>query len=381
MTTVTEYTIGYIRRALTMDKIEPPELGNTNGDGEILESIYSAHRGGGAQGARDAWQVIKRLRPELAPIEGNQSLLIHASELKDLTKPELMLDGYPFFTYGFNILAGPSGSAKSFTALDFSGRFAQDRATVYVVGEGLHGYAGRWEALKDFYNLEDGEMYFHKEPVQFANHAELETFAQLIKPKHPQLIVVDTFARCAVGVEENSARDVGIWVDACDSLRRELNCGVLVVHHTGKQGNAMRGSSALYGAADCVLMQRKIDGRIIVSNDSDNGGKNKHQAEAPTRYMKILPHNVDEFEGAVLVEAEKVIETPTDRLSANQRTILETIEGYQHGMSAQNIVAATTITQPTAYRNLKLLMKAKYVSLNENEKYILTTEGEHVLYQ
>ena len=33
--------------------------------------------------------------------------------------------------------------------------------------------------------------------------------------ERPTLIVLDTFARCFVGGEENSAKEVGEWVEAC----------------------------------------------------------------------------------------------------------------------------------------------------------------------
>ncbi len=69
------------------------------------------------------------------------------------------------------------------------------------------------------------------------------------------LVIVDTFARCIVGADENSARDVGIAVDNLYRLRdatATVNGTVLVLHHTGKDGSTIRGSSALEGGCDTV---------------------------------------------------------------------------------------------------------------------------------
>lgn len=376
MSLVSDYTRNYIHRALTMDSIEQPDV-MTGLDGEIVQSLYSAHRVDGTAGARMAWQTLKLLRPVLAEMERSGTLLIHASELKSLTKPEVMLDGYPFYRWGFNILVGASGTGKSFTALDFSGRIAQTMPVIYVVGEGLHGYAGRWEAFKAFHQMTDGEMYFHKEPVQFLDHQQWAAFRELVEPKKPELIVIDTFARCAVGIEENSAKETGQWVEAVDALRRELNCGLLIVHHTGRAGH-MRGSTALYGAADAVLMQRKLDGRIIINNDQDNGGKNKHDEEAEPLYRKIFPYTVGDFAGAVLIEADRVDETPEGKITANQRSILEVIEAYGT-IQAADIVDATQIARATVFRNLTLLVKAEYIIKLSDGNYIITDEGKAVM--
>lgn len=68
------------------------------------------------------------------------------------------------------------------------------------------------------------------------------------------VIILDTLARVAVGLDENSSKDAGIFIKNADRLARELNALVIVVHHTGKsKEGGMRGSSAFFAAADTVL--------------------------------------------------------------------------------------------------------------------------------
>jgi hypothetical protein len=73
----------------------------------------------------------------------------------------------------------------------------------------------------------------------------------------PGLIVVDTLARVASGVDENNARDMGAVVDGFDTLKRETRASVLVLHHSRKDGGSERGSSALRGAADVMILCEK----------------------------------------------------------------------------------------------------------------------------
>jgi RecA-family ATPase len=67
------------------------------------------------------------------------------------------------------------------------------------------------------------------------------------------LVVIDTVNRCAVGGDENSARDMGIFVDAAYKVREATGDGiVLALHHTGKDKATIRGSSALEAGVDCI---------------------------------------------------------------------------------------------------------------------------------
>ena len=85
--------------------------------------------------------------------------------------------------------------------------------------------------------------------------AEVEALCALIDHYGYGFVVLDTLARCMVGADENSAKDCGVVVDALGQLRRCTPGGlgvVLGVHHAGKDGKTLRGSSAFEGGADTV---------------------------------------------------------------------------------------------------------------------------------
>lgn len=67
-------------------------------------------------------------------------------------------------------------------------------------------------------------------------------------------IVLDTVAKCMVGMNENDASDCGVFIAFCDSLRDEFDCSVIAIHHYGKdQSKGGRGSSALPAGFDTVI--------------------------------------------------------------------------------------------------------------------------------
>lgn len=71
----------------------------------------------------------------------------------------------------------------------------------------------------------------------------------------PVLIVIDTLARVTLGIEENSARDMGRVVAALGRIQVAFpRSAILVIHHTGKSAAATaRGSGALLAGADVEL--------------------------------------------------------------------------------------------------------------------------------
>jgi hypothetical protein len=370
-----DYVRHYIHTALSSDEpLLEPDKTRANGRLEALISLCAAHRLGGKAAAQVSWQAIMRVRPEYVEYDPNRlPKLIHADELKSLSAPMYLLTYYPIYQFGFNVLVGASGSGKSFVALDIAGRIAQERAVVYIAGEGLHGYAARWEAWKDFNKRPESELYFYTEALQVMEEQQLAEFIGVVADHQPILVIIDTLARSAIGVEENSAKEIGAFVGACDALRNAIHTSILVVHHTGKSGE-MRGSSALYGAADSVLTVNKTDGTVMISNDPDAGGKNKHAPAAANMYFKIMPHAVGDFAGAVLVETQQMIISAEDPLTNNQELILECIQGYGSGVDAQTVLNTTNLRQSTLYLNLKKLVSLGYLDFT-NGLYSLTDMG------
>jgi len=186
-------------------------------------------------------------------------------------------------------IVGPGGSYKSFTAIDLAASVAAGHGqwagrdivnggpVVYVSGEGhIDGRIRGWATehpdadISDRLVIQDG-----------IDLGSAEDLADLIEDDEwggqgPALIVIDTLATAIPGMEENSARDMGRVVEACRTMIRRWGCSVLLVHHTKKDGQGWRGSSAVWNATDLVLDVRR-KGRnvatmsVVRSKDAEVG--------------------------------------------------------------------------------------------------------------
>lgn len=158
------------------------------------------------------------------------------------------------------ILYGQSGSGKTFFVLDMAatiargaewrGRRVSDCRVVYVAAEAREGIKKRMDAY-DQYVTPDG-----RRPDIIASAPNLlSTDAAKLGEAigRAGLIILDTMAASHSG-DENSAKDMGLFLTACKDLSLATGAMVLAVHHTGKEeSKGMRGSSALFAGADFVM--------------------------------------------------------------------------------------------------------------------------------
>ncbi|MFI9079159.1 AAA family ATPase [Streptomyces sioyaensis] len=159
-------------------------------------------------------------------------------------------------------VVGPSGHMKSFMVIDFAahvgtgkqwhGQYVRQGTVVYLVAEGSRGIRKRVRAWEKHHGLKADNVFFLPRPVQ-AMSPEWDVLIEAMHRLSPALIVIDTQARISVGVEENSAKELGVVVDRMEQLRAATGSCVLVIHHTGHIGEHGRGSSSAKGALQSEL--------------------------------------------------------------------------------------------------------------------------------
>jgi KaiC/GvpD/RAD55 family RecA-like ATPase len=174
---------------------------------------------------------------------------------------------------GLCVVYGPPGSGKSFAVLslalhvasgrDFAGcRASRKGGVVYVSAEAGEGFKRRAISARDEMGLNDDTPFalVTMAPNLGRSDGDAQALIEAIREQtelagwHADIIVVDTLARAAQGIDENSSRDMGALVANCDKIANQLSALVVAVHHSGKNtDNGMRGSSALLGAADTVI--------------------------------------------------------------------------------------------------------------------------------
>nr|DAV52984.1 MAG TPA: replicative DNA helicase [Caudoviricetes sp.] len=166
----------------------------------------------------------------------------------------------------FGVIYGPSGAYKSFCAMDMSaciasamnwhGNDVDEPGHVLYIGaegaSGLHLRKKAWE-IRHQRPLTNLAILGMAVTINSDDHNALiglcdELVQEIDQPI--RLIVIDTLARSFQG-EENSATDMGDFVNACDHIREVTGATILVVHHSGKDAEkGARGSSALRAACD-----------------------------------------------------------------------------------------------------------------------------------
>lgn len=170
------------------------------------------------------------------------------------------------------MLYGPPRAGKSFLALDLGlaitgGAFWAEKhrtepgLVVYCALEGLTGFRKRIPAAIVGPIPDEVRSRFVMIGAG-VNLRNIPSAGPLINalaglPESPALVVIDTLHRASAGANENDAGEMGNVIAACDAIRSQFGCAVLLVHHSRKEGGLYRGSSALEGAMDVVMSVTK----------------------------------------------------------------------------------------------------------------------------
>jgi uncharacterized protein YjhX (UPF0386 family) len=298
-------------------------------------------------------------------------VLYSLEALRDLPPVTWLLDG-EIPAQLMTVVCGPSGAGKSLLMVDYAIRVARryaDSAVIYVAAEGGSGYRARVEAWLAHYKISAPDnLHFIIREVPVLEPLAIAELVTLLRPINPALVIFDTLARCMVGGDENSAKDMGLFVRGCDTIRQELGCAVAVVHHAGKSG-AYRGSSALYAAADSWIDVANDDGLISVLC-----GKAKDWKPFNPRYLRMA----EVADSIVLLPSDQVPQRE-GVLTEGQRRVLEALalDIFQEaGAKRAELVSATSITDATMYKVLSHLKRAGYISQSKKgDPYFITAGG------
>lgn len=226
---------------------------------------------------------------------------------------------------GIGFIYGPPGSYKSFIALDIATAITSGQgwhgvecemqgACVYIAAEGSRGLMERAVAWQKHYDKQAGPFAILTVPVMMDDVVAVRTFTECLERAQEalgqkiRLVVIDTMARSFNG-DENSAQEVGAFVNACSRLSSDIgDCFVLVVAHTGKElTRGIRGSSALDGAADChFLVTKPNEGQALVKNTKQ---KDIEKAEPMRFAMESVSTGILDRKGRVRRSLVPVLES------------------------------------------------------------------------
>jgi hypothetical protein len=218
--------------------------------------------------------------------------ILSRAEIRNREPPDYLIDE---IVTERSILAlyGPSGSLKSFVAIDLGmcvahgepwhGKAVKQGHVVYVTGEGTAQLGQRLDAWDIAHGTSGVDAPFFLLPLgvpvsdpQWVRTLIEDITAQGIKPA---MVWLDTLARTFGQGDENSQKDMNAYVSGVDAIRDAFGCTVGIVHHTGKDGDrGLRGSSSLYAAMDTVIRTERKDQVVTLKNQQPHG-KQKDGAE------------------------------------------------------------------------------------------------------
>jgi hypothetical protein len=270
----------------------------------------------------------------------NRYPLFSISEIQKFPKLDYLVKGV-FPTTGLACIYGPSGSSKSFLALDFAmsvackkewfGLEVKSVPVIYIVLEGLQGFIKRIDAWITQNKIRPKKFFLIRDDINLFNFADVSDLVASLQEANfvNGLIVIDTLNQASPGVDENSVKEISQVLNHLKFIQRETNSLTLIVHHSGKDVNrGLRGSSSIRAALDTSIevsseSYTQKEWRIEKSKDSADGQTYKYS-------LKEITVGQDEDQSpitsCVVEPGEKILFSKPKPVGKNQRIAYSKIE-------------------------------------------------------
>jgi len=240
---------------------------------------------------------------EREPHKHLRERLLSLDDLGNLPPVRPLVDGL-LYANTLVQLAGQPGSYKSFVSIGMACSVALGRSweghrvpkagsVVYVAPEGASGLRTRVLAWCETNNVDpaelSGRLHFLAEPVQLGDIVDVSEACDVARELSALLLVLDTRARCTLGLSENDATEQGRAIHHAEAIQAAAGTTVLGVHHSGRGGDHGRGSNAWDGAvwSDLRLTGEDLRARIHCE-------KHKDAPDGCDHHFRLLPHTVAE---------------------------------------------------------------------------------------
>jgi hypothetical protein len=200
-------------------------------------------------------------------------------ELENIKKPAMIIPGFlPQEAYA--LLVGPTGSYKTFLALDIALSIAGGTdwpwgglwpeiecpgPVLFMAGEGRSNIGLRVRAWENYHQKLPVTNFVLADPVPWVGES-IHPVINGALALHAQysLVVLDTVGRSMQGVNENAQEHASAFTRMAEALQHELGCTVLAIHHTGHESTGRARGSSVFGAdADTIVCTEKLDKNCV----------------------------------------------------------------------------------------------------------------------
>lgn len=312
-----------------------------------------------------------------AAVDAFAASVIPETELEDRPGLEWLVENWLYRDSVARVI-GAGGTFKTFLMISVAscvargvpwfGNETKGGPVVYIMAESVAGAKGRFEAHRLRHTLAPtADLIVVDRPVQM-DGPEWPALVAYCERIEAVMVVIDTQAKATVGLEENSARDTGLWVGAAEHLRRTTGACVVLLHHTGHgESERGRGSSAAYAGVDTEILVRKAKGLMIEFKPI----RQKEAGLSSWQRLKLVPSGTSL--AVVNLDASDAKDPEGDRLAEIASLDRTQLEGQEHAVAAARVLGVlagggngiTKAELRTAYegkrRDLGLLENGKRV--------------------
>ncbi len=220
---------------------------------------------------------------------GSDFKLLDRSDLDKLPPAEWLVHSI-LPERGVATIYGPSGSGKSFLAIDLAVAISngashwfklplKQKPVAFIALEGGAGIKKRIEAWEDYNGSDAVKLRYMIQQINILDdHQLLLLKERLTLELQGGVVFIDTLAQATAGFDENSSSDMGKALSAAQSIARAIDGLVILVHHTGKDvRKGARGHSSFNAAMDAALEVNEVDKsrfwKAAKVKDGDSGVK------------------------------------------------------------------------------------------------------------
>ncbi len=266
-----------------------------------------------------------------------------AKRVKLLSLPELYAKPDPEFLIEKVLVVGTTAlftakeeSYKSFFATDMGlcvatgkpwhgFRVLRQGTVVYIAAEGASGLKRRVQAWSQYHKetIKKERFLVLDEPLQIAKADDRAALVAEVAALKPSLIILDTLRRCSVGLDENSAQDMGLFTDALGDLAAKTGACVLAIHHNNKTGE-YSGSTALAGNVDTRLTCKRWTDDLVTLVIEKQKDFEKH---GPISFEREVVEIHDTEASSLVFKRVAHKRTDPDALSGNESRLLKILAG------------------------------------------------------
>jgi len=157
-------------------------------------------------------------------------------------------------------------------------------------------------------------------PAQLTDSVNAQWVSNAVNQICPDagLIIVDTLNRNFGGLDENSTKDMTLFISNLDNSFRSTGKTVIVVHHTGHvEANRGRGSSSLPGACEGEFIVKKQDNGLILTCEKQKNAKKSAPLQFKFKEIEIPGRVDDDGEPVPFLSHHRAEAVKTSRFSYN----------------------------------------------------------------